>query len=871
MPQGKNVVPTLKLVTAPHLFHGIRLPGQGKGGKDKVDATVKLRQATWPQMVEALKKLKVAPRKEKCPYFVFASFKEQAPNGELYRRNSSVEQFYGVVLDIDVPEAPSFEEVKATLDGLGLAYALYSTHSYDPLTAGKENKFRIVVPYTSPIDPRDQPFVVLGFAEMLGVAATFDHCSQTASQPMYWHAAPADRAEEAVFECSLEGDFLDPDGAHEIGKMMAGNNAGRTYRVNPGDMKPGMQMSAGERHNQFVGLLKWMKNQGESLEQSLLRVRAINADLEDPLDDEQVEGLRRVWESFERNNNAFGFEHHRSNIANLPMQQKEVYESVMSQLANSKDMLDASELKELFGQIKNQRPGATLKTIEQHYKELTVEVDERTTEELSALREKVNQYLQKGLRSFVWLTEADKVVSMKDGTTMPIRAFKNKIGRAYNKCVDRFGAAFLELKLGREYVLDHALIREAARLGYHPAEDDLYDFKGVTYLNTYREPVGDSEKGNIAPLLSHFEYLIPDKVEREWFISMIAFAKQHPGKLIKYMFVIEGGKGIGKSIIRQRVLEPIFGSANVQEVTSEMLADDKKAWVSNAHVDVFEEFAFPTDRFGREQVHNFMKKYTANVNVPRRAMQKDYVEVPNFSLKLAFKNPEDKIKVEPGDRRYVIVKGPMRQKDEDYYNELCDWLDEPQNQAYIRHFFENWDWKAVDFTPDFPLRTRYTKEMEGRADDWPGAVLELALDHPATPFEPLAPLMFESDIISIVCGLSSHHGFEAKMAESLAAGKRGARQLLRDTLEAMGFVCLSEERFKRQIGGMQRWDRCWLMMGVSNGEVANYSRGFHWTQHSGALGEFGSEAKNFVRLFRKERENLEADMGEEWPDDVLLE
>src|SRR5690606_15071306 len=158
----------------------------------------------------------------------------------------------------------------------------------------------------------------------------------------------------------------------------------------------------------------------------------------------------------------------------------------------------------------------------------------------------------------------------------------------------------------------------------------------------------------------------------------------------------------------------------------------------------------------------------------------------------------------------------MRQKSQAYYNDFVEWLEAEDNQNAMRYFFENWDYTAIDFTPDFPLRTRYTAEMEGRAEDWPGSVIELALDHPMTPFDVASPLMFESDIINIVVGLSSHYGFEAKMAEGLSSGKRGPRQLLRDVLESMDFTCVTEERFKRTVGKTQKWDKAWLMAGVGN-------------------------------------------------------
>lgn len=873
MTDSRKSVPALKIATAPQLWHGIRYTAVVKGEeKQKVHATVKVRSATWPAIVQALSKLKIAQAKEKCPYFVFASFAEKAENGEMHRRNNGVEEFYGVVLDIDKPDAPSPEEVKEQLDNLGLAYAVYTTFSYDPLTAGKEHKFRVVVPYSEPVAPRDQPFVVLGFAEMLGVAQTYDECSQVASQPMYWHSAPKERADEAMFWSSVDGLPLEPEGALALGKLSAGDKVGRNYAVSPSEMKPGVQFEAGERHNQFVGFMRWQKDNGESLENIMVQINAMNDKLDEPLDEEQLEGLRRVWVSFERNNNAFGFEHHRSAIENSPMESREVYQAVMQQIANSKEKLDAPERKELFELIKRKRNGSTLRSIEEHFKELTVEVEERDSAELAEVRARVDKLLLRKLEKYVWILSDDSLIDLEDGTPRPKSAFKNLVADYYEQCAERVGhAAFAELKLGREYAFDKKLLLTASAKGYHPGKDEnaVYEYKEVKYLNRYRLPRGEVKRGNVKPLLRHLEYLIPNKNERDWFISMVAYTLQEPGKLIKYMFIIEGGKGIGKSILRERVFNTVFGESNVQEVTAEMLVDDKKGWISNAHVDVFEEFKFPSKREGGDTVYNFLKKYTTNPNVPRRAMQKDYQEVPNFSLKVAFRNPEDRIQLEPGDRRYVVVEGPKRQLERSYYDNLCDWLDEAENQAAIRHFFRNWDWGSQAFDPNEPLKTAATAELESQNDSWPHCAIARALDQPNHPFDPTSPLMFESDLISIVKAFSTNQ-WEQRFAESLVSGDVHMRRNFVNTLEGMGFTRLggataTESRFRRSSGkGIQFWDRAWLMKGLTPKEVRRFADGFHWTSYADDFDDFHIEARHFVKSFREWQGELEEGESGAW-------
>lgn len=878
MTEVRKSVAQLKIATAPQLWHGEKYTETVKGeDKQKVRATVKVHTATWPDIVDRLSSLKVKPKKERCPYFVFASFTDPAKDpafaGQMYRRNNGVEQFYGVVLDIDTPDAPPPEEVMQRLADEGLAYVVYTTFSYDPLTPGKENKFRVVVPYKEPVAPKDQPFAVLGFAEWLGVAQTFDHCSQVASQPMYWHSSPPERVDEAMFWSNRDGTFLDAEDAIALGRMAAGPaSGGRTYDVKPSEMKPGVQFAAGDRHNQFVGYMRWQKDNGESLEQIMMQIGAMNDKLDEPLDEEQLEGLRRVWVSFERNNNAFGFEHHATTINNAPLESREVYTAVMKQIANSKDKLDPSERKELFGLIKNKRAGVTLKSIEDHYKELTVEVEERDAGELQQVRDRVDKLLKRHLQKYVWILSDDSLIDLEDGTPRPKSAFKNLIAELYDQCAERVGFAdFAELKLGREYAFDKRLLLTASAKGYHPGkpENEVYEYKDVKYLNRYRLPRGKIAQGNVKPLLRHLEYLIPVKAERDWFISMVAYTMQQPGKLIKYMFVIEGGKGIGKSILRERVFAAIFGDSNVQEVTAEMLVDDKKGWISNAHVDVFEEFKFPSKRDGQDAVYNFLKKYTANPNVQRRAMQKDYQEVPNFSLKVAFRNPEDRLQLEPGDRRYVIVEGPKRQLERSYYDDLCEWLDEPDNQAAMRHFFKHWDWQATAFDPNEPLKTIATVELESQNDNWPHCALARAFDQPNHPFDVNAPLMYESDLINIVKAFSTGQ-YELPRAEGLVGGDVHTRRNFVNALEGIGFTRLghgtaTESRFRRTSpGGVQFWDRAWLMKGVAPRKVVEYQSGFHWTVHADDLDDFHIEARAFVKTFKKWQEEVENGGSGEW-------
>lgn len=871
MADGRKDVPPLKIAYANSRYHGV--PYVDGEGKKKTRATVVNKALSWAKFVELLSKLQVIEDKQRTRYFVFAEFGgEPLENGELQRLNGNVKKFYGCVLDIDTPDAPAMEEVKATLDEQGLAYALYTTHSYDPLTPGKENKFRVVVPYDTPLAAADQPLAVMGFAILLGVEATYDECSKVASQPMYWHSAPKERADEAEFYSCVTGTPLVAEEMVALGQLEGGGKVGRTYEVHPSAMRPGDQVSVGSRHNHLAGMLANYRKQGWSREQAMDTVRAVNAAWDEPLPEEQVEGLSRVWDSFERNGEAFGFSHHQQLIVTLDLNERSVYESVLRGIANSADMVSSSERKELFRMIKVRREGCTLKEVENLYKDLSSEAEERQFQNLEELRERVEKILSHDLRDYVWLTEPDKVLCLTDGTETPIRAFKNLVHEHYEACRERVGyAVFDELKLGREYALDAHLIKRASRKGYHPAEEpgSIYTYKDAVYLNRYKRPRGAIKKGDVSPLLEHLEYLVPHEVERMWFISMIAHAVQQPGDLINHMFVIEGGKGIGKSALRELVLEPLFGSSNVQEVTAEMLVDDKKAWVGNAHVDVFEEFKFPTKRQGgSDAVYNFLKKYTTNKDVQRRAMQRDYVEVPNISLKIAFRNPEDHIALQAGDRRYVVVQGPFRKQSAAYYQGLFEWFSDEDNLAAVRWFFHNWKPPlAFPFNPKEALLTAATKELEAINEDWPGCFLEPLLDDPETPFQVENPLMFERDIERLLRFAAPDHYMTKKWGSDKGGG---VSKTFISAMLAMGFSYMgpkdgaNHNRFRRTLHGVQRWDRVWCMRGVSVERFRRLNRGFDWNDHREDLEDFGEEVKQFIKRAEAAQRAEESEMHDNW-------
>lgn len=863
-------VNSLKISIAPNLFHGVRYK---KDGKNKLRATVKTHTAPWPAIVKKLSKLVVKGKKEDCPYMVFASFKNKDDNGEYTRQNNNIDMFYGAVLDIDDPDSPvDHEDVVETLESLGLNYAVYTTHSYDPWTEGKENKFRVVVPYDTPVAGTEQPYCVVGLAEMLGVAANFDNCSKTASQPMYWHSCPSARCDDALFYSGTKGKFLDPDEAHEIGKMQDGTDHA-TKSALP-KMTPGVQIDAGDRHEYFRRYMAKRKNEGANQEDLRMEIIAINAKLDEPLDDEQVEGLiDRVWTTFERNRNGFGFNHHMGLIKSQPMQQKEVYDAVIQGMADSRDQLDAAEIKELIDQIKTTRPGSTLKSIEAHYKEVVREVTSESDETIREQVERLKKRAERSCKHIVWLEQEDRFVDLRNNAVMTSEALTKVLVPMFNELKLEFYDAFDALKLvPLKFMLAESLFQSAASQRYYPGRDQFFVEDGVCYLNTYKGPEWEGMGGDVGPMLAHFDFLIDCETSREAVLNFIAYLVQQPGKKMAWMPIIHGGYGVGKSFLTKWFLRPILGRDNVAEVPSNQVKSEHNSWAMNSQLVVFQEVKFGRNLAESMEATNNIKTLITEDRIGVRKMRTDLYQADNVINLFGFTNLDDGVYLEPGERRFLIIEGPKIPLDDpahpdynpNYYTELASWCADVNNQDAIFSYFEDRD--ISDFNPDRRVENDFTRRVKEDMMPWPMNVLSSLMANPDCPLTKV-PVMTRRNITLMVKAATAP-GKDGMRAAALGSGGRSREEtLLTRALESMRFRTGETGTVGNRIKVGGRKEGVWL-----SPDFVIERRGTRFEDYGLFMDELETgdqSTQKFLKMLADEAKSMQLDDGFEDMDDLF--
>ncbi|WP_412546235.1 primase-helicase family protein [Maricaulis sp. MIT060901] len=243
------------------------------------------------------------------------------------------------------------------------------------------------------------------------------------------------------------------------------------------------------------------------------------------------------------------------------------------------------------------------------------------------------------------------------------------------------------------------------RLVYRPGDPPgIFNLEGNNVLNVWRDTGVDAVPGEFGMIAKHLENLVPDVAEREHVLDYLAHLVQHPAVKIKHVLLIIGGQGIGKSAIG-RLVSRLVGNENTLMVGPSEAEDRFKARWGNRQVLVFEELMADN----RLKFYNDVKPWiTEDVHsVEEKHIQSYITSTPRGML--AFSNEHAPTRVSADDRRFFVVRSPMKKQSADYYDALFDEIDGDQLCAF-KHFLLQRD--LTTFNPDAdPPMTEAKVEM----------------------------------------------------------------------------------------------------------------------------------------------------------------
>jgi hypothetical protein len=206
---------------------------------------------------------------------------------------------------------------------------------------------------------------------------------------------------------------------------------------------------------------------------------------------------------------------------------------------------------------------------------------------------------------------------------------------------------------------------------YWPGKEPVFQHEGCWYANLYspatlpEAAIEYTTEGvqAIDAFLAHVRAFCDDR--NEVYLNMVdwmAWCVQNPGSKCRYMPLLKGVQGDGKTMIIDAI-RAAMGWANVGSVGPNLLTADFNDWAEGTCVTGFEEMMITGRK--RYSVANSLKEPIANsalsINRKGRASGKTIVNVTNY---IGFTNHVDAVPLEDTDRRYWVIFSRYQSKAE---------------------------------------------------------------------------------------------------------------------------------------------------------------------------------------------------------------
>lgn len=266
-------------------------------------------------------------------------------------------------------------------------------------------------------------------------------------------------------------------------------------------------------------------------------------------------------------------------------------------------------------------------------------------------------------KRFVYVAEGDYYFDVLERQEYPRNAF-NAIMRGHacysvhNKSRRVEAATFFDEN--RQALGSRAVIG----LTYAAGETVLVAKGGKPHANRWQDARPQGVPGDVSLWIRHVERMIPNAMEREHVLNVLAYKRQHPNRKINHAILHGGLPGSGKDTLYAPFLWSIGGStlANVATSRAEEVAG---AWGYSleSEVIVLNELRQGANT-DRRALENALKPVIAappdNLLVNKKQQHPYYVA--NRILVLAFSNERAAITIPATDRRWFVVwsdAGPL--------------------------------------------------------------------------------------------------------------------------------------------------------------------------------------------------------------------
>ena len=304
------------------------------------------------------------------------------------------------------------------------------------------------------------------------------------------------------------------------------------------------------------------------------------------------------------------------------------------------------------------------------------------------------------LKRYVFLVDCDSVHDLQrpaHSANIVMRAFLHMLDNQTYPVADKESGETSYKKLAPAW-LSHPARKTAETSIYAPDKPRYISGDGWNYINVFTLPQHATDEGHEldSPAFSvfhdHMEYLIPDEVEREWFISWIAFTVSRPATRSKVTPLhISQPHGTGRGWVHA-LIECMLGDWNCKKTSMGVFSGEGSAGQ-------FQDYMHRSLLVSIEEVRDGGKRFGVDDRV------RDRLEAPRLELNLKYggkatmdvysnfflaSNHVDAMVISRADRRIQVISGPDYLEPRTYFNRLYLWLKGP-GPAQLYHYMHRRD------------------------------------------------------------------------------------------------------------------------------------------------------------------------------------
>lgn len=667
------------------------------------------KQMTIENLFDKLSEPQIKSKKD-GNYFIFGSFKQNVRNAQ------NVDMCYGATIDLDDTDK-TVEQIKESFKKY--THCIYTTFNHK--AEGKGDRYRLVLPYKTPVDAITHVETMLYIMHLIGIKSV-DVSSKALSRPMYLPATTDARKKHFEFEENVTPLLFNPtqqkirdkvaELAFEMGELNQDSHT--QFDIN-------QDVDEGGRNDALARAVGKFIKTGVAINEIFPLAYSWNTSkLSPPLSEKEVKTIcQSIVKAHTRNHSDldWGYDEILSRIKNS----KDINESYehtvdMIAVAKTKNKLKPAQSELLINALRDKSKIAK-KTIQNDLRtrELSVQAQDEETD--GASFEVATGNLKKDFQEWVYVASDDRMYNLKTGEYLKREAF---------------GSTFANPNIDGSIVstiMKYDLVKKVSRLEFDPSQPKIYKKGGLKYANTYMPPDIFPLPGDVDIMLTHFEYLIPSEYERNILLNFIAHLVQHPGTKIRWMPVIKGGKGIGKTIIAEMILLPLIGMTNFGKVNNEVLKSDFNAWQLDKQLVVFEELNTGGTIAEKIDLTNRLKSFITDNILTAHRKGLDPYDTINKANSIGFTNEEDALVITPDERRFCLMRTQVKPKAPEYYAKLARFAETHHSEMYY-YFLER---DITEFDASVAPTTDYTREVKGESLQWPASILTGWIEDPDHP------------------------------------------------------------------------------------------------------------------------------------------